>query len=1450
MKTNLLNQITMLGANSRRWIVGILALSLTLLSNGAWGQTTKSNTITLDAKTLSSSQHIVRNATKATESLNQSDFEKELWKNEPFGERDGSRELLDKRDAFSKHFQNDNGTVTAHIASGPIHYQENGQWKTIYHTIEPSANGGFQNTYNSFRTYYPATASGEIVTVLPDGTEMRDMQGMRMYYEVNGQEVGTMNIANTPVSVDFNKLTYSGVYGSQIDLRLTQNSTQRKMDYMLQSASALNGAPQNAQYLVFEEQIILPQGVTAKLVENKIILSNAKGEVIAEYTNPDIYDEQPAETEDENYLHRSEATYQIEQNGNLLTIKTKVQMTWLLDVNRNFPVVVDPTVNIEVPYADWACAFGLQRPSDGACGNITNSTSFFDVGRGADQGGAIYFDGYNRFDVTSIPAGSTVNSSQVFFTMYSRTSQTNGMGTVTLSRMDYNVNSNNCVNFYSNITSTAYSGNFSSTVTSNAVGAHNLTLNTTGVADLQGKVGNSFFALAYRPTGTYSSASRFRRIAGWMPVNCPYIVVDYTLAPPPANDNCANAQSITIQCPASATVISGTTANATEEAMADPSCDSGTIRDVWYTFNSGPNTSVDLSVTLGTASWLGGEVHTTCGSPAPGLTIGGNAGNCDFYLLNPSPTVISGLIPNTTYRLRLFTNVDYDVAGTFTFTLTNSENNPGAVSVPATICAGTPASITNVTAATGGPNNVNYYFYYRGGPSNVGWQMYDGPTTNTSSSLPSAVINTPGTWFIARNSDFGCGQANNATTLDLQLIVNAAPTANAGGALSAICQGSTSAAMGGSVGGGATGGTWSGGTGTWTNANNPSTATYTAGASESGTITLTLTTSGGSCGTTTATKTITINQNPTAPTSISGTTTICSGQSTTLTAAGGSNGSGAIYQWGTGTVGSNIIAGQTSVTLTVSPTVTTTYWVRRIGNTSCTSATGGVTVAVTVNTAPTAPTSITGISTICSGQSTTLTAAGGSNGSGATFQWGTGTVGSNILAGQTASTLTVSPTTTTTYWVRRIGNTSCTSATGGVTVTVTVNAAPTAPTSITGISTICIGQSTTLTATGGDNGSGATFEWGTGAVGSNIIAGQTSSMLTVSPTSTTTYWVRRIGNTACSNTTSGVTTTITVNNPTLAAPPANGDMVWRGASSNDWATLPNWWQYNGTSYAAASAAPTSAQNVIIPANQTCVVNQPNTNANTGSAKNLRIENGATLTMGSGSLTVAENWVNNGSFVPGTGTVTFAGSGTHTMQRSVRLLLISWLEKVFGITSEELIAFTAQCQNEDVEVNWSTATEHNSQYFMLQVSEDGYSWSDLYVIEAAEFSTTVLEYSYIHKNAARTKNYYRLRQYDNDGTVETYNTIMSNCTSDENVFMTFPNPSADAFTVLVNDKLLSGSNVLNISDASGKLIYSIAVDLENGSGSFALEGLDLPAGLYYLQLNNGSYASRIIKHSFR
>ncbi|MCL2511727.1 MAG: hypothetical protein FWF09_06720, partial [Bacteroidales bacterium] len=179
---------------------------------------------------------------------------------------------------------------------------------------------------------------------------------------------------------------------------------------------------------------------------------------------------------------------------------------------------------------------------------------------------------------------------------------------------------------------------------------------------------------------------------------------------------------------------------------------------------------------------------------------------------------------------------------------------------------------------------------------------------------------------------------------------------------------------------------------------------------------------------------------PTAPTNISGTTTICSGQCTILTATGGSIGNGCTYQWGTGTCGSNIISGQTNSSINVCPTENTTYWVRRTGNGPCstTVTTSCATVTITVNTPPTAPTSISGTKTITSGQSTTLTAEGGSVGSGATYQWGTGDCGSNIISGETGISIKVEPTISTTYWVRRIGTSSCNNTTDCATTTVTV----------------------------------------------------------------------------------------------------------------------------------------------------------------------------------------------------------------------------------------------------------------------------------------------------------------------------------------------------------------------------------------------------------------------------
>lgn len=168
------------------------------------------------------------------------------------------------------------------------------------------------------------------------------------------------------------------------------------------------------------------------------------------------------------------------------------------------------------------------------------------------------------------------------------------------------------------------------------------------------------------------------------------------------------------------------------------------------------------------------------------------------------------------------------------------------------------------------------------------------------------------------------------------------------------------------------------------------------------------------------------------------------------------------------------------------PTITSTYSITVTDTVAGCSLSGAVTVTVVpMPTASISPSS----ATICNGQSTSLTASGGG-----TYLWSPG--------GQTSATLTTSPATTTIYTVTVTNTDGCTDEDIS---SVTVN--PTPVVSIAGNNSICIGQSTTLTASGG-----GTYAWSPG--------GQTNAAVVVSPTANTTYSVTATNTFGCSATSS------------------------------------------------------------------------------------------------------------------------------------------------------------------------------------------------------------------------------------------------------------------------------------------------------------------------------------------
>jgi hypothetical protein len=166
-----------------------------------------------------------------------------------------------------------------------------------------------------------------------------------------------------------------------------------------------------------------------------------------------------------------------------------------------------------------------------------------------------------------------------------------------------------------------------------------------------------------------------------------------------------------------------------------------------------------------------------------------------------------------------------------------------------------------------------------------------------------------------------------------------------------------------------------------------------------------------------------------------------------------------------------------------------------------------------------APTSASAtLAALCAGQTTILTATGGS---GTALEWFAGSCGGTLVG--TGNNLAVTPGVTTTYFVRWTG--VC-GASGCVSTTVTVTPAPVAPTSASAAqSSICIGQSTTLTVSGG---SGATLQWFTGSCGGTLVG--TGNNLIVSPSNATTYFARWV-NGSCVSACVSVTVSVSLAPP-------------------------------------------------------------------------------------------------------------------------------------------------------------------------------------------------------------------------------------------------------------------------------------------------------------------------------
>jgi len=325
---------------------------------------------------------------------------------------------------------------------------------------------------------------------------------------------------------------------------------------------------------------------------------------------------------------------------------------------------------------------------------------------------------------------------------------------------------------------------------------------------------------------------------------------------------------------------------------------------------------------------------------------------------------------------------------------------------------------------------------------------------NTGETTESITVNpTVNTTYSVTTSNDGC---TTTATDEVIVTVNSIPNLNAGNDIE-ICTGSSITL----TASGSDNYVWNTGETTASITVNPaSTTTYS------------VTSSSGSCSVSDDVI-VTVDDPPSV--SLGADTTICFGESITLTAEGNGN-----FVWSTG---------ETTSSITVNPSATTTYSVTASSSCSASDVTDEIIINVTPEITLDAGVDVV----ICQGENVTLTASG-NNG----FLWNTG---------ETTASITVNPTSTTTYSVTSTsGNCSASDE-----VIVTVDSPPSV--SLGADATICFGESITLTAEGNGN-----FVWSTG---------ETTSSITVNPSATTTYSVTASSSCSASDVTDEIIINVT-----------------------------------------------------------------------------------------------------------------------------------------------------------------------------------------------------------------------------------------------------------------------------------------------------------------------------------
>ncbi len=200
------------------------------------------------------------------------------------------------------------------------------------------------------------------------------------------------------------------------------------------------------------------------------------------------------------------------------------------------------------------------------------------------------------------------------------------------------------------------------------------------------------------------------------------------------------------------------------------------------------------------------------------------------------------------------------------------------------------------------------------------------------------------------------------------------------------------------------------------------------------------------------------------------------------------------------------------------------------------------------------------------------------------------------------------------------------------------------------------------------------------------------------------------------------------------------------------------------------------------------------------------------------------WQNEGG--PGVG----GASGSVTSATAISTFSPFTIASTIGFPGNplpvELLFWNVQLVDGSSHIDWSTASETNNSHFLIERSSDAERFKPFEFVEGAGNSNAVTNYQVLDDMLFSGWNYYRLTQYDFDGTATTYGVKAVFYDKNSEVLI-YPNPATDHCVIDIGNQ---AAGIL-LHDVTGKLVYQT----NQNSGMHNLNLSQFEKGMYTISL---------------